>query len=133
MALSAPQGITAAPNFRLRLVLAAAIALAGGLIAALGFRALKQARTTVSPFNIGATSALVTQGIYRYTRNPTYVGLLFLLVALTLVLGQLVAALGPVAFVVFINRFQISPEEVQLQRLFGDSYSAYCAKVRRWL
>jgi len=75
---------------------------------------------------------LVTGGIYRFTRNPMYVGLLLVLVAWATFLSSLWTLVGPLAFVLYITRFQIKPEESALATLFGQPYADYRAKVRRW-
>jgi protein-S-isoprenylcysteine O-methyltransferase Ste14 len=62
-----------------------------------------------------------------------YVGLLLVLVALAILMAAPVALLGPVAFILYTNRFQIKPEEGVLTKLFGNEYAEYKAKVRRWL
>ena len=80
-----------------------------------------------------AASSLVTGGIYRVTRNPMYVGLLFVLVAWAAFLWAPWAMLGPILFVTYMNRFQIRPEERTLMRTFGDDYARYKIAVRRWL
>jgi protein-S-isoprenylcysteine O-methyltransferase Ste14 len=93
----------------------------------------KRAKTTINPVNIEAVSTLVTAGIYRYTRNPMYVGLTAVLLAFSVYLAVPAAFLGPLAFVVFITRFQIIPEERVLRSKFGKAYSDYQQAVRRWL
>ena len=77
--------------------------------------------------------SLVCTGVYRLTRNPMYVGLLLLLIAWAIYLSSAWALLGPLAFVQYMNRFQIGPEEKVLEELFGDAFSRYRQKVRRWL
>ena len=81
----------------------------------------------------GAVSALVTNGIYRWTRNPMYVGLCLFLSAAVVYLWSPWVLLGPVAFVAYINRFQIAPEERVMRERFGETYEAYCQRVRRWV
>jgi protein-S-isoprenylcysteine O-methyltransferase Ste14 len=98
-----------------------------------GVIAFWRRRTTVNPLRPQNASALVTGGVYRLTRNPMYVGMALLLTAWAVHLASPWAFLGPVAFVLYINRFQIAPEERVLGELFGDSWSAYAARVRRWL
>jgi protein-S-isoprenylcysteine O-methyltransferase Ste14 len=71
--------------------------------------------------------------VYRFTRNPMYVGLAMLLFAWAAWLWSAWALPGPPAFVLYISRFQIAPEERMLSRKFGDDFASYCAKVRRWL
>lgn len=98
-----------------------------------GLIAFRQRRTTVNPLRPENASALVTGGVYRFTRNPMYVGMALLLTAWAVQLATLWPFLGPAAFVLYINRFQIAPEERVLGELFGESWSAYAARVRRWL
>ena len=76
---------------------------------------------------------MVTDGIYRYSRNPMYLGMALLLAAWALWLGNAAAWLGIVLFVALINRYQIRPEERILAAKFGDDYHSYCRRTRRWL
>ena len=117
----------------IRLAAAATIALAGGGFSLAGAISIRRAGTTVNAMNPETTSSLVCSGIYGATRNPMYVGLLFVLVALAIFLSTAWALLGPLAFVLYLNRFQIAPEERALSAMFGADYSAYKSRVRRWL
>ena len=112
---------------------AIAIALAGGAFDIAGIVSFLRARTTVNPMKPHSTTALVSSGVYRVTRNPMYVGLLFVLVSWAVFLSSPWTLLGPLAFCLYIGRFQIAPEERILSELFGKEYLAYTAKVRRWL
>lgn len=103
------------------------------VIALLAVASLVFARTTISPFDPSRTSALVTGGIFRITRNPLYLSLLLLLVAYALRLGSWVTWLGPALFVTYITRFQIIPEERILTVKFGSAYLAYKTRTRRWV
>ena len=114
-------------------VVAAALGLVGGGCSLLGVISFRRARTTVNPMHPGAASALVVSGVDRFTRNPMYAGMLLVLLAWAAFLSSLLALLGPVVFVLYINRFQIAPEERALQSLFGSDYTAYQARGRRWL
>jgi protein-S-isoprenylcysteine O-methyltransferase Ste14 len=116
-----------------RIAVALAIASVGGMVAMGAGVRFRRANTTVNPLKPQAASSLVTAGIYRYTRNPMYLGLLFLLVAWAVLLSSPFALLGPVALVSYISRFQIVPEERVLSALFGAEYAAYQSEVRRWL
>jgi protein-S-isoprenylcysteine O-methyltransferase Ste14 len=117
----------------LRLGAAAAILLVGIGFSAAGVLAFRRARTTVNPMRPETTSSLVSSGIYRVTRNPMYMGLLCVLIAWAIFLSSAWALLGPAAFVLYISRFQIAPEERALEKLFGGEYADYRARVRRWL
>ena len=114
-------------------VLAALFAGAGIVVALSGVLAFRRANTTVDPRVPQQSSSLVIRGIYRYSRNPMYVGFLLLLMAWAFYLSNAAAlALLPL-FVLHINRFQIVPEERFLLQKFGADYQAYCETVRRWL
>jgi protein-S-isoprenylcysteine O-methyltransferase Ste14 len=117
----------------LRIALAVAIALVGAAFSAAGVAAFHQARTTLNPMKPETASSLVTTGIYRITRNPMYVGLLFVLVGWTVFLSAPWTLAGPIVFVAYMTRFQIAPEERALAAAFGDVYAGYKARVRRWL
>ena len=125
--------LSAEPSSSLRMVIAITIALAGVGFDIAGLLAFRRARTTVNPLKPDATSSVVMSGIYRYTRNPMYVGMVLLLLAWTTWLWSAWALLGPLAFVLYISRFQIAPEEKILARKFGSDFAEYCEKVRRWL
>jgi protein-S-isoprenylcysteine O-methyltransferase Ste14 len=117
----------------IRVAAAVTIALAGAGFSLTGVVSFRRARTTVNPMKPETTSSLVCSGIYSVTRNPMYLGLLFVLVAWAVFLSSAWALLGPLAFVLYINRLQIEPEERVLSAMFGTDYSAYKSRVRRWL
>ena len=112
---------------------ALAFAIAGVGMAISGVIAFRLARTTISPVKPDASSSLVTSGVYRFTRNPMYLGLCLVLLAWASFLSSALAFLGPILFIFYINRFQIVPEETALSRIFGAAFSNYQVKVRRWL
>lgn len=120
-------------GFAARLALAAGVALAGLCFSLAGVHAFRRARTTVNPLHPKRASALVTTGVYRITRNPMYVGMALVLLAWAVLLASPAALAGPVAFIAYMNRFQIGPEEQALSALFGPDYAAYRSRVRRWL
>jgi len=101
----------------------ALLVVAGGLFT--------RADTGLIPFR--DTRALVTHGLYRYSRNPMYVAMALVLLGVAVTVGASLALLVPAAFLVIIDRRFIRAEERQLEALFGDEYRAYCQRVRRWL
>lgn len=113
--------------------LALAFVLAGLLLAAAGVFEFHRAHTTVNPLKPDAASALVVNGVYRLTRNPMYLGFTFILLGLAIALSNLAAALAVPAYVAYMNRFQILPEERALRGMFGAEFEAYAARARRWL
>ncbi len=112
---------------------AAVVALVGIGFDIAGIVSFWRAKTTVNPLKPDKATSLVSSGVYRITRNPMYVGMLFLLIAWAIYLTSPWALLGPLAFVLYMNRFQIAPEERALEALFGDDFSNYKNRVRRWL
>jgi protein-S-isoprenylcysteine O-methyltransferase Ste14 len=116
-----------------RVAACAASALGGLFFSVAGVVSFRRAQTTLDPTEPETASSLVSSGIYRVTRNPMYVGLCFVLFAWGVFLSSAWALLGLLAFVLYLGRFQIAPEERALARLFGTEYTAYQAKVRRWL
>jgi protein-S-isoprenylcysteine O-methyltransferase Ste14 len=92
-----------------------------------------RARTTPNPMKPQNSSQLVTTGLYRYTRNPMYVGMLVMLLGWAIYLGSLSPFFILPLFVWVINTQQILPEEKFLTEKFGASYRAYMQSVPRWL
>ncbi|MBL8221602.1 MAG: isoprenylcysteine carboxylmethyltransferase family protein [Bryobacterales bacterium] len=107
--------------------------LAGALICLAGVLSFRRAKTTVNPMKPASVSTLVAWGVYRYSRNPMYLGFLLILLGWALWLSNVLAFVLLPAFVLYMNRFQIRPEERALHSRFGRDYSEYQANVRRWL
>lgn len=110
----------------------------GGVILVLGLVLLvvagglfKQADTDMIPFK--EVSALVTTGVYRYTRNPMYLGMALVLLACAVTVGAATAFVVPPIFMVIIHFRYILPEEQLLRELFPEEFPAYCQRVRRWI
>ena len=95
--------------------------------------AFRSAGTTVDPRYPDKASRLVVRGVFRYSRNPMYLGLLFLLIAWAVYLSNLVAFAGLPLFVLTMNRLQILPEEAAMEAEFGDEFRTYRESVRRWI
>ena len=116
-----------------RLLIAAVLGTLGGAVALGGVMSFRRAQTTVNPLKPEASKALVATGVYSFTRNPMYLGMVLALFAWAVYLPSIWSLLGPVLFALYITRFQIVPEERVLDRLFGASFAAYKERVRRWL
>jgi protein-S-isoprenylcysteine O-methyltransferase Ste14 len=116
-----------------RSVAACAVAAFGGAISFAGDIEFRRARTTVNPWRPQNTSSLVTSGIYQRTRNPMYLGLFLVLVGWAVFLASAWPLAGPPAFMFYMRRFQIQPEERVLTTKFGAAYADYSSRVRRWL
>jgi protein-S-isoprenylcysteine O-methyltransferase Ste14 len=133
MWFAAQQRVSLELPLAVRIVAFVVFALAGGATALAGDLEFKRARTTINPFKPENSTALVTSGIFRFTRNPMYVGLTLVLLGWAAFLCSAWALLGPIIFVLYISRFQIAPEERVLSAKFGGMYTEYKAQVRRWL
>lgn len=112
---------------------AGGVFLVGILFCVLGVLSFKNAETTVNPMKPEESSALVTSGIYGVTRNPMYVGFLLFLISWSFFLANIFALLLATVFILYMNKFQIKPEEKMLQKIFGQEFTEYTKRVRRWL
>jgi protein-S-isoprenylcysteine O-methyltransferase Ste14 len=120
------------PATRPRAVAAGAIALGAAAMAGGASFRFNRSGTTVDPVHPDRASALVTTGPNAISRNPMYVGVTGVLVANAVRRGSVLALLPAAAFVVYVDRLQIVPEEAALREKFGEEYGAYCATVPRW-
>ncbi|MFX0556775.1 methyltransferase family protein [Maribacter sp. CXY002] len=102
------------------------------LVAMIALWQFYRLKTTIDPTNPSKTSNLVTSGIYQYTRNPMYLSMMLLLLALGIYLGNAFNILSVAGFVGYMNRYQIIPEERVLAEKFGSVYNQYLVKTRRW-
>lgn len=114
-------------------VFGACVALAGIGLAVAGVIQFRRARTTVDPRTPEKASTLVAAGVFRYSRNPMYVGMVLLLAGWAIWLDSMLGGVFCALFFVWMDRVQIPREEHHIGALFGDDYRHYCARVRRWL
>lgn len=101
-----------------------------GILALYDFRKHK---TTFHPHTPEKTNTIVDTGVFAYSRNPMYISLALILIALGIYLQNYASFLIIPLFLWYITRFQIMPEERMLTKIFPKDYQAYCQKVRRWL
>ena len=94
---------------------------------------MHRAHTTWHPSRPDSATYLVTAGAFRYSRNPTYLGMLLVLLGWAVFLASPLTLVPAVLFVVYLNRFQIRPEERASSAIFGREYDGYVSRVRRWL
>jgi protein-S-isoprenylcysteine O-methyltransferase Ste14 len=96
-------------------------------------RRFREARTTFDPVRPELTTHLVTEGVYRFSRNPMYLGLVLMLIAWALWLGTAIPWVVPPLFAIWMSITQIAPEEQALEKVFGATYAAYRRSVNRWI
>jgi len=132
LARELPQYRIPAPGTTNAAILLACI---GAAIDLAGLAALLKARTPINPLKPEKATHLVRAGIYRHTRNPMYLGMLVLvlLLAWSAYLAHPAAFAMLPLFVLYINRFQIAPEERAMAKLFGAEFDDYRRRLRRWL
>lgn len=96
-------------------------------------KSFKDYKTTINPLKPETASSLVTNGVFKYTRNPMYLGLLLILIYLSLIFNVVGGCLVSIGFIIYITKFQIIPEEVAMEKLFGNQFLEYKQQVRRWI
>ncbi|MDO6471980.1 isoprenylcysteine carboxylmethyltransferase family protein [Maribacter sp. 1_MG-2023] len=119
-------------DFSGRILLTKILVGIGVLIGVLALFQFKRASTTIDPTKPDKASNLVVGGIFKFSRNPMYLALLLVLLALGAFLGNAFNTLIAAGFVGYMNRFQIIPEERILLEKFGRSFKDYCILTRRW-
>lgn len=120
-------------NFGYANYLAAIFVAAGSLVIFLGVIQFIRAQTTVDPLKPSRASKLVTTGVFRFTRNPMYLGMALICIGAAWRFESVLAALGVALFIVFIQRYQIKPEERAMRALFAKEFDAYCKTTSRWI
>ena len=92
-----------------------------------------KSKTTVNPIQFEEVNKLVTSGIFKYSRNPMYLGMLMIILSTSIFYLNIYSILTPLLFILWINKFQIKREEEFLTEKFGDEYLSYKKKTRRWI
>lgn len=105
----------------------------GHLLIFLAVNSFKKSQTTINPLQPDLASSLVTDGVFKYSRNPMYLGMLFILIFISLRFNLIGGSLVALGFVIYITKYQIVPEEIAMVKLFNDKFIAYKSRVRRWL
>jgi len=108
-----------------------ALVVVGFLLGIAAFVEFRKARTTVDPH--GSVKSIVTSGIYRFTRNPIYLGFLLMLIGIPLSSGTYWGLLLAPVLILNFNSLVIQHEEAYLEKKFGDVYTSFKSRVRRWL
>ena len=114
-------------------VVVGGLTLLSGYMGIAGVYEFHKVKTTVNPVKPDTASSVVRTGVFSFSRNPMYMALLLLIIAIGLWWQHLSVVLCGVVFVSYMNRFQIKPEERVLERLCGEEYVDYKNHVRRWI
>ena len=96
-------------------------------------RLFAKSKTSIDPLRPFKSTSLITNDIYKYSRNPMYFGYLLILLSSSVYLGNVISIIIIPLFIFIINFIQIIPEEETLKDLFGPNYDEYLSKVRRWI
>jgi protein-S-isoprenylcysteine O-methyltransferase Ste14 len=121
------------PNKWFQYALIFLFVMSGSVFSLAGVLSFKKHQTTVNPLIPEKSTSLVKTGIYSITRNPMYLGFFLKLIAWALFLSSYSALLCSLLYLLYINHFQIIPEEKALLKLFGEEYQDYIKNVRRWI
>ena len=98
-----------------------------------GIIEFRKYKTTLNPLKPEESSALLTTGVFKFSRNPIYLALLNLLISFSIYLGSFLGLIILPLFVIYMNQFQIKPEEKAMLKLYGKEFENYCSNVRRWI
>ena len=112
-------------------LVASVFILAGFAGLTLSWLQFKRSDAAVRP--TAETSRIIKNGMYRYSRNPMYLGMLLILLGASFIMGTLTSIAAPAAFFLIIDQIFIPFEEEKLLSSFGDSYNEYKMTTRRWL
>ena len=93
----------------------------------------KKYQTTITPLNPSNATKLITVGIYKFSRNPMYLGLLLVLLGISIIINLIGGFFLIPLFILYLNLFQIIPEENAMVNLFKDEFLDYKKNVRRWI
>ena len=107
--------------------------IAGLIVLLIAISAFIKFKTTINPLKPEQASSLVMTGIFKFSRNPMYLGMLLLILSLWIKTGAILGFIFVPGFIAYMNYFQILPEERAMTALFSGKYEVYCQQVRRWL
>ena len=119
--------------FSYKLQLGIFVSTIGFLLLIISIKSFIDNKTTINPLNLKKSTYLVTSGVFRFSRNPMYLGMLLFLLGTAIILNIIGGLIISILFIFYMNFFQIIPEEMALQNLFGKNYRNYRKTVRRWI
>lgn len=125
--------ILRADKFSINTLLATLLVVAGIAVIIFAIKEFRRAGTTINALKPETASRLVISGVFRFTRNPMYLGMLSVALGAVVFYGSAWCVIAVALFLAFITRFQVVPEERAMETLFGKQYDAYRACTRRWI
>ena len=120
-------------SFKYQALIATIILILGIVVMLFAILTFRRLQTTINPLQPDKATSLATSGVFELSRNPMYLGMLLILMAISLASGAIASLFILPAFITYISFFQILPEEQAMRELFPDHYDDYCKKVRRWI
>ena len=120
-------------EFSYKLQLGIFVSILGLLLLIVSVKSFINNNTTINPLNLKKSTYLVTNGLFSFTRNPMYLGMLLFLLGTSIILNIIGGLAISFLFIFYMNFFQIIPEENALEKLFGKNYRNYKKSVRRWI
>ena len=111
--------------FSYKLQLGIFVSTIGFLLLIVSIKSFIDSKTTINPLNLKKSTYLVTSGVFRFSRNPMYLGMLLFLLGTAIILNIIGGQIISILFIFYMNFFQIIPEEKALENLFGKNYKNF--------
>ena len=123
------------PKFEIKneIIFGALMIISGLIIILSAIILFKKYQTTITPLNPSNATKLITDGIYKFSRNPMYLGLLLVLFGISIILNPIGGLSLIPLFILYLNLYQIVPEENAMVDLFKNEFLEYKENVRRWI
>ena len=109
------------------------IIFAGLMIIFIAARQFKEANTTINPIEPENASVLVSNGVFSYSRNPMYLGMLIIIIGFSIIHNLIAIIVFMPLWIIYMINFQIIPEEEAMKILFKEEFLNYSKKTRRWI
>ena len=120
-------------SFDYSILISIIFVLTGFFVFLSAIRSFKKQETTIDPLNPEKATSLVTNGIFKYSRNPMYLGVILILCSISIQFSLIGGLIIIPIFLLFITKYQIIPEEKAMKNLFKEDFQSYKEKTRRWL
>ena len=105
----------------------------GLMIIFVAVRQFKHANTTINPVKPENASVLVSSGVFSYSRNPMYLGMLLIIIGFSVIHNLIAILVFMPIWIIYMTYLQIIPEEEAMKKIFKEDFINYCKKTRRWI